>query len=75
MIPSWQKNEEMLISYKVLQGGLGFMAKTRGDARVDTLERKIEKGEGLRPGSVKIVDPKSNKDVRGDKKVENVRKG
>ena len=46
--------------------------KTRKDARVDTLEKKIEREQDLPEGSVKIVNP-SGKDARGDKKVGTLR--
>ena len=46
--------------------------KTRKDARVDTIERKIEKEKGLPEGSVKIFNP-DGKDARGDKRVGRLR--
>ena len=50
------------------------MAKIRKDAKVETLEKKLEKDHGLPEGSVKIVDPKTGRDVRGDKRVDKIRK-
>ena len=44
----------------------------RGDAKVESIEKKVERTFGLPAGSVQINNPDGS-DARGDKKIERLR--